>query len=146
MRGNQKFTFAICDFCNNSWNRRAIDMHIENIQKNANAREVRAHPLHRNDFAVGGRKHQLPQGSNSFRVAKEVEAEGGQNVERKTRPGVQKVRKCQAGECQPARIVNPVNYNPQTSIFSCRRPPTLSARNRLCALNQSGSTIPLTTP
>jgi len=131
MRGNQKFTLAISDFCNNSRNRRAVDMHIEDVQKNTNAREIRAHALHRNDFAVCGRQHQLPQWRDSFWIAKEIEAEGGQNVKRKTRPGVQKVGKCQAGERQPARIVNPVNYNPQTSIFSCRRPPALSARDRL---------------
>ncbi len=73
--GVVKLALAIFDAGDHARDRRAVDMNIENIKKNADAQPLRSLYRHQRDvrhFAIGGRNHRAGGLRNhSFRVAEE---------------------------------------------------------------------------
>ena len=59
--------------------RRAVHVHVENIQEDADAANVGALGLHRHHFAVGGRYRHRPGRNGPLGVAEEVETEERQH-------------------------------------------------------------------
>ena len=94
--GDQKFALSILHVRNRAGKRRSIDMHIEDVEKDADARLPVVEIAHPDYFAVRGRYQHIPRRRHALRITEEIQAIQRQNVEGRTRPGVQKVRKCEA--------------------------------------------------
>lgn len=61
-------------------------MHIENVEKDADARFAVPQVTHRDDLPVSRRHHHIAGGSDALRISEEIETKYSEDVERDARP------------------------------------------------------------
>lgn len=75
MAGHQELAFLILHVGNGARDGGAIDVNVEDIQKDAQARFVRPELTDGNDAAVGGRDKNVGRRCGPFWIAEEIQAE-----------------------------------------------------------------------
>ena len=81
----------IADFGDLAGDRRAVDVHVENIQKDADPRERGRFGDNGDDFAVGRRNRDGTGRNPTIGIAKKVKAEQRENEKRQPEPGAGQV-------------------------------------------------------
>src|ERR1017187_6589268 len=109
--GDVEASRLVADVADNAGDGRAVDVDIENIEKDADAEERGALRLHGNHFAVGGRYGHPAGGDGAGGIAEEIEAEQSQDPR-----GKREDRACQpcnhgAGAEESGRIKDAVEYH-----------------------------------
>jgi hypothetical protein len=84
--GHVEFAFAVMHVADHSGDGGTIDVHVENIQENADALERGAFGFDGDHLAVGGRNGHRAGGDFTVGVAKEIEAEQRQDTGRSREP------------------------------------------------------------
>src|SRR5579871_2606503 len=118
--GHQELSLCIFDFGDAARDRRAIHVHVEDIQKNADARRAGAVGDYAHYFPVGRRHHHGTLGNGPFRVAKEVKAERAQQEHRDGKYRTGEIPDHRAARSKRCRVVDAVHHHRSFSIVRGR--------------------------
>lgn len=80
MSGIHELAFAVDDFRDTARDGRPVDVHIEDIQKDADAGFRGINLLDRDDLAISRGDHDVTRRRDTVRIAEEVETEGREHI------------------------------------------------------------------
>src|ERR1035438_401134 len=116
-----KLPLAVAHLGDGAGDRRAIHVHVENVQEDADARLGGGLPFQRHHLAIGRRYRHRTGRNQALRIAEEVKTKCRQNEQWQSEPRVRQVGHQQPARGQPQRVVYTVGDD-HSSPFSHKNP------------------------
>src|SRR6516162_10092244 len=98
----------ILDFADGAAHRGAIDVHVKNVQKDADALQRSALGLHSDDFTIGRRNRHGPGRYGTLRIAEEIEAKKSEQPENTREPRMHEPCDQSTSASQRQRVIDTI--------------------------------------